>query len=114
APLAHSESKFGEFEFSQSKEAAMRVAVIGGGVAGTVSALAFRRTGAEVTVHEAYEDAGGDVGSFVSLAANGLRGLAAVGCLERVRRRGFDVPRQRLVSSSGRTLGAMARGRTPG
>jgi salicylate hydroxylase len=30
-----------------------------------------------------------------------------------VRRRGFEVPRQRLVSSSGRLLGQMARGRTP-
>jgi salicylate hydroxylase len=91
----------------------MRVVVIGGGVAGAVSALAFRRIGAEVTVHEAYEDPGGDVGSFVSLAANGLRGLEAIGCLERVRRRGFAVPQQRLVSSSGRTLGRMARGRAP-
>jgi salicylate hydroxylase len=91
----------------------MRVVVIGGGVAGTVSALAFRRIGAAVTVVEAHEDPGGDVGSFVSLAANGLRGLEAIGCLERVRRRGFAVPRQRLVSGSGRRLGEMARGRTP-
>jgi salicylate hydroxylase len=91
----------------------MRVVVIGGGVAGAVSALAFRRIGADVTVYEAYEDPAGDVGSFVSLAANGLRGLEAVGCLERVRRRGFAVPRQRLVSSVGRTLGETARGRTP-
>jgi salicylate hydroxylase len=91
----------------------MRIAVIGGGVAGTVSALAFRRLGADVTVYEAYDEPGGDVGSFVSLAANGLRGLEAVGCLDRVRARGFAVPRQRLVSGSGRPLGAMARGRTP-
>jgi 2-polyprenyl-6-methoxyphenol hydroxylase-like FAD-dependent oxidoreductase len=95
------------------EEGTMRVVVIGGGVAGTVSALAFRRIGAEVTVCEAYADPGGDVGSFVSLAANGLRGLEAVGCLERVRRRGFAVPRQRLVSGTGRRLGETARGRTP-
>jgi salicylate hydroxylase len=90
----------------------MRAAVVGGGVAGTVSAIALARLGADVTVHEAYDDPAGAVGSFVSLAANGLRGLEAVGCLERVRGRGFTVPRQLMLSASGKVLGDVARGRT--
>ena len=61
----------------------MRAAVIGGGVAGSASAIALARTGAEVTVYEAYEDPAGPVGSYVSLAVNGLRALDALGCLSR-------------------------------
>ncbi|GAA2444464.1 FAD-dependent monooxygenase [Actinomadura vinacea] len=89
----------------------MRVIVAGGGVAGAASAIAFRRIGAEVTVYEAHADPAGPVGSFVSLAANGLRGLAALDCLDRVRDAGFEVPRQRLWAGSGKLLGDLPRGR---
>lgn len=89
----------------------MRVCVTGGGVAGSASAIALRRLGAEVTVYEAYEDPAGPVGSFVSLAANGLRCLELLGCLEPVTRAGFPVPRQRMWSGSGKLLGDVARGR---
>ncbi|MEU6202376.1 FAD-dependent monooxygenase [Micromonospora musae] len=89
----------------------MRAIVIGGGVAGTAAALALRRVGVEVTIHEAYEDPAGDVGSFVSLASNGLRGLDALGYLEHIRAAGVDVPRQRMWSAGGRLLGDVPRGR---
>ncbi|GGQ45645.1 2-polyprenyl-6-methoxyphenol hydroxylase-like FAD-dependent oxidoreductase [Actinomadura coerulea] len=92
----------------------MRVIVIGGGVAGAAGAVALRRIGAEVTVYEAYADPAGEVGSFLSLAVNGLRGLDALGCLETVRRAGFAVPRQRLLSETGKQLGDTPRGRLPG
>ncbi|WP_405020958.1 FAD-dependent oxidoreductase [Kitasatospora sp. NBC_00070] len=92
----------------------MRIIVIGGGVAGAASALALRRTGAEVTVHEAYPDPAGPVGSFLSLASNGLRALDALGCLPEVQRRGFAVAEQRMWSSDGRLLGVMPRGRLAG
>lgn len=89
----------------------MRIIVIGGGVAGAAAALAMRLIGAAVTVYEARADPGGEVGSFVSLAANGLRGLEALGCAEAVRRSGFDVPRQRMRGSGGRLIGDVPRGR---
>ncbi|MEV4002343.1 FAD-dependent monooxygenase [Actinomadura sp. NPDC049753] len=89
----------------------MRVIVIGGGVAGAAGAVALRRIGAEVTVYEAYADPAGQVGSFLSLAVNGLRGLDALGCLEAVQRAGFAVPRQRLWAETGRLLGDTPRGR---
>jgi salicylate hydroxylase len=89
----------------------MRVSVVGGGVAGAATAVALRRIGAEVTVSEAYPDPAGPVGSFVSLAANGLRCLDVLGCLEPVRRAGFPVPRQRMWSGGGRQLGDVPRGR---
>ncbi len=92
----------------------MRAVVVGGGVAGAAGAIALRRIGAEVTVHEAYDEPAGLVGSFVSLAANGLRALAVLGCLPQVRAAGFAVPWQRMWSSAGRPLGEVARGRARG
>ncbi|MCG5216009.1 FAD-dependent monooxygenase [Streptosporangium soli] len=89
----------------------MDVVVAGGGVAGAACAIALRRIGARVTVYEAYEDPVGQVGSFVSLAGNGLRGLERLGCLEAVQRAGFPVARQRMWASSGKLLGDVPRGR---
>lgn len=89
----------------------MDVMVIGGGVAGAATAVALRRIGADVTVHEAYADPAGRVGSFLSLSSNGLRGLRAIGCLEEVQRAGFPVATQRMWASSGRLLGENPRGR---
>src|SRR5262245_50623934 len=92
----------------------MKVIVVGGGVAGAASAIALRRIGADVTVYEAWTDPAGEVGSFLSLAGNGLRGLDALGCLEPVQRAGIDVPHQRMWSSSGRLLATVPRGRPAG
>ena len=91
----------------------MRAVVIGGGVAGSASAIALARIGADVTVYEAYEDPAGPVGSYVSLAVNGLRALDALDCLTPVQLAGFPVARQRMWSGSGKLLGDVARGRRP-
>ncbi|HEX4213617.1 MAG TPA: FAD-dependent oxidoreductase [Candidatus Dormibacteraeota bacterium] len=92
----------------------MRVVVIGGGIAGSACAIGLRRIGAEVTVYEAHPDPSGPVGSFLSLAVNGLRGLDALGCLDPVRRAGFAVERQRMWSGGGRLLADVPRGRAEG
>jgi salicylate hydroxylase len=89
----------------------VRATVVGGGVAGSAAAIALRRIGAEVTVYEAYNDPAGPVGSYVSLAVNGLRALDALGCLAQVQSAGFPVARQRMWSGSGKLLGDVARGR---
>ncbi|MBE1532321.1 FAD-dependent oxidoreductase [Actinomadura algeriensis] len=89
----------------------MRAVVIGGGVAGSAGAIALARAGADVTVHEAYDDPAGPVGSFVSLAVNGLRALDSLGCLPAVQAAGFAVERQRMWSGRGRLLGDVPRGR---
>src|SRR6201992_98114 len=91
----------------------MRVSIIGAGVAGSASAIALRRIGADVTIHEAYEDPAGPVGSFVSLAVNGLRALDVLGCREAVQAAGFPVARQRMWSGRGKLLAEVARGRRP-
>jgi salicylate hydroxylase len=92
----------------------MRIVVAGGGVAGAASALALARAGADVTVYEAHEDPAGPVGSFLSLAVNGLRALAFLGCLPQVQAAGFAVARQRMWAGNGKLLGDVARGRRPG
>lgn len=89
----------------------MKIAVVGAGVAGSAAALSLARSGHEVVVHEAYADPAGSVGSFVSLAVNGLRGLDALGCGDRVRDAGFEVPTQRMWTSGGRMIGEVPRGR---
>jgi salicylate hydroxylase len=92
----------------------MRVVIAGGGVAGAASAIAIARSGAEVTVYEAHEDPAGTVGSFLSLAVNGLRALEFLGCLPQVQAAGFAVARQRMWAGNGKLLGDVARGRRPG
>ncbi|MDX3130051.1 FAD-dependent monooxygenase [Streptomyces europaeiscabiei] len=89
----------------------MRAIVIGGGVAGAATARALCQTNVEVTVYEAHEDPAGPVGSFVSLATNGLRGLDALGCLPQIQAAGVDIPRQRMWSAGGHLLGDVPRGR---
>ncbi|MDR7274996.1 FAD-dependent oxidoreductase [Catenuloplanes atrovinosus] len=89
----------------------MRTIVIGGGIAGTTAALALRQDGHEVTLYEAYEDSTGDVGAYLSLAVNGMRGLEKLGCLRAVREAGYDIPRMRFSTAAGRLLGDVPRAR---
>ena len=91
----------------------MRAVVVGGGVAGSAVAIGLRRIGVEVTVYEAHQDPAG-IGSFVSLAANGLRALETLGCLGECQGAGFPVDRQRMWSGRGRLLGDVPRGRRAG
>jgi 2-polyprenyl-6-methoxyphenol hydroxylase-like FAD-dependent oxidoreductase len=52
--------------------------VIGGGVAGPVAAMALRRVGIEAIVYEAYARTSEDVGSYLTVATNGLDALLDV------------------------------------
>jgi salicylate hydroxylase len=78
----------------------MQVTVAGGGVAGSVCAIALRRIGADVTIYEAHPD---PAGAFLS--------LATIDCLEPVQAYGIPMPIQRIWSSGGRLLGENPRGR---
>jgi salicylate hydroxylase len=89
----------------------MRIVIAGGGVAGSACAVALARCGHDVTGYEAYEDPAGPVGSFLSLAVNGLRGLAVLGCLPAVQEAGIPLERQRMWSGRGKLLGDVPRGR---
>ncbi|MEV4813444.1 FAD-dependent oxidoreductase [Micromonospora avicenniae] len=52
--------------------------VIGGGIAGPVTALALNRAGITATVHEAYPSTADGIGGTLALAPNGVAALGAV------------------------------------
>lgn len=56
----------------------MRVLVAGGGISGTVTAMALRRAGHEAVVFEAYPSGGADAGAFLTVMHNGMDALRAI------------------------------------
>lgn len=82
----------------------MRAVIIGGGIAGTVTAIALGEAGIDATVYEAYDHAADGVGSWLSLAVNGLDALSPFGLDRTVREAGFDTPRMALLSGTGKVL----------
>lgn len=86
---------------------ARRVLVVGGGIGGLATAIALRQQGIEVEVYEAYEDPAQDVGTFLTVATNGLRALGYLDCLDAVEAAGFPSPTMRIWGSSGKLLGTM-------
>ncbi|MEU0335126.1 NAD(P)/FAD-dependent oxidoreductase [Streptomyces sp. NPDC006193] len=79
----------------------MRVLVIGGGVAGTATALGLHKAGHDVTVFEAHPDTAEDIGAFLTLASNGMRALAELDAAEAVTAVGFPLTSLRLLDCRG-------------
>ncbi|MFB7629742.1 FAD-dependent monooxygenase [Streptomyces sp. NPDC056149] len=75
--------------------------VIGGGVAGPVTALALRRAGIAATVYEAYPTAADGIGAWLGLAPNGLAALATVGADAAVRAIGAPMPGSVMADGAG-------------
>ncbi|MET9627403.1 NAD(P)/FAD-dependent oxidoreductase [Lentzea sp. NPDC006480] len=80
----------------------MKALVIGGGIAGPVTALALQKAGIESAVFEAYDTTADGVGGMLTVAPNGLAALQLVG-LEP----DFGEPLRHMVmaDAKGRTLG---------
>ncbi|WP_369386744.1 FAD-dependent oxidoreductase [Streptomyces sp. CG1] len=74
--------------------------VVGGGIAGPVTALALRRAGIEATVHESYATTADGVGGGLGVAPNGRAALGLVG-LDRV---GAPMNAIVLQNHKGRTI----------
>ncbi len=81
-----------------------RVLVIGGGVAGTATALALHKAGFEVAVHEAHPDSAEDIGAFLTLASNGMRALAQLDASAAVTAIGFPLTSLRVLDDRGTEL----------
>ncbi|MGA5036872.1 FAD-dependent oxidoreductase [Streptomyces capoamus] len=79
----------------------MRVLVIGGGIAGTATALGLCKAGLDVTVFEAHPDTAEDIGAFLTLASNGMRALAELDAAHPVTAVGFPLTSLRLLDSEG-------------
>ncbi|MGW3012893.1 FAD-dependent oxidoreductase [Streptomyces sp. NPDC001219] len=78
-----------------------RILVIGGGIAGTATALALHKAGFDVTVHEAHPDTAQDIGAFLTLASNGMRALAQLDASDVVTALGFPLPSMRVLDDQG-------------
>ncbi|WP_328461795.1 FAD-dependent monooxygenase [Actinoplanes sp. NBC_00393] len=87
-----------------TKEARSAI-VIGGGIAGTATAVALRYAGFQPVIYEAGEPAVDERGAFLTLAVNGINALRSLGMdPARVLARGFPTPSIALRGASGRLL----------
>lgn len=78
--------------------------IIGGGIAGPVTALALQKAGITATVFEAYDTAARDSGGTLTVAPNGLAALATVGADELVRAAGNPLHGMVMETGTGRRL----------
>jgi 2-polyprenyl-6-methoxyphenol hydroxylase-like FAD-dependent oxidoreductase len=86
----------------------VKALIAGGGVAGPVTAMALQRAGIEAVVYEAHVP--GDVGSYLTVASNGIDALRAIGADGPVLAAGFPTPTNLLLSGGGRRLGTVSNG----
>ena len=89
----------------------MKALIIGAGVAGPVTAMALQKAGIDARIIEAHRLDGGDVGSYLSVAPNGLDALAAIDALTVAKQEGFAHRRNVLRGGSGTVLGDIGVGR---
>lgn len=87
-----------------------KVLIAGGGIAGTITAIALHETGHEPVIHEAYDRTAEGVGAFLTLAVNGLDALGPLGLKSLVKSLGFDTPRIKMHLGDGRELADFALG----
>ncbi|RSD19925.1 FAD-dependent oxidoreductase [Amycolatopsis eburnea] len=87
-----------------------RALIIGGGIAGTITAIALHEAGHEPVLFEAYDRGAEGVGAFLTLAVNGLDALLPLGLKDVVRRTGFDSPRMSIGLGDGTRLAEFSLG----
>ncbi|WP_203910854.1 FAD-dependent oxidoreductase [Rhizocola hellebori] len=84
--------------------------IIGGGIAGPVTAMALQKAGLEPVVYEAYARGADGVGAFLTLAPNGIEALSLLGLDRLVAGLGMDTRRMRMISGSGKVLADFSNG----
>jgi len=86
--------------------------IIGGGIAGPVTAMALQRAGIEATVYEADPTDAGTAGAFLTIAVNGLDALRTLGLQRPVMAAGFPTASIEFFSGTGKRLGQLPIGGT--
>src|SRR5690348_525249 len=81
--------------------------IVGGGVAGSATAIALQRIGIDAAVYEADDMLTSYRGSFLVIARNGVNALRTLEVFEPVMARGFWVARMELRSGTGKRLGEL-------
>jgi FAD-dependent urate hydroxylase len=85
--------------------------VAGGGIAGTVAAIALQDAGFAPTIHEAHERGADERGAFLTVAVNGLAALRTLGLDPAVVfAAGFPTPTMALRNAAGRRLAELPLG----
>ncbi|MGW3960121.1 FAD-dependent oxidoreductase [Amycolatopsis sp. NPDC005003] len=79
--------------------------IIGGGIAGPVTAMALQKAGIDSVVYEAYETGADDVGAFMTIMNNGFDALHAIEADKPVLEASFPADRAFFWSGSGKKLG---------
>ncbi|OMI34983.1 FAD-dependent monooxygenase [Streptomyces sparsogenes] len=82
--------------------------IIGGGIAGTVTAIALRKAGINAAVYEAYPTdaaAATDAGAFLLVSANGMEALRTIDAHRPVLDHSFPAGRAEFISNTGKRLG---------
>jgi 2-polyprenyl-6-methoxyphenol hydroxylase-like FAD-dependent oxidoreductase len=87
-----------------------RALVIGGGIAGTVTAIALKKAGLDPVLYEAYDRTAEGVGAYLTLAVNGLDTLGELGLSHVVRAKGFDTPRMAMLLGNGKKVAELPLG----
>lgn len=82
----------------------MHALIIGGGVAGTTTAMALKKAGITSAVYEAHPDGLSERGAFLSLFANGMDALRAIDTHQLVSERSFAVARLEFATGTGKRL----------
>ncbi|GIH99510.1 FAD-dependent oxidoreductase [Planobispora takensis] len=85
--------------------------IVGGGIAGPVTAMALQRAGVDSEIYEAHGHGSDGVGVFLTLADNGLAALDLLGLRDPVCDLGVDSPRMEMSNGRGRRLASI---RQPG
>lgn len=81
-----------------------RVLIAGGGIAGTVAAMALQQAGLRPAVYEAFPSGGDDAGAFLTVGANGMLALHQLAADELVARAGFPITAIDLIDDRGRRI----------
>ncbi|WP_018351513.1 FAD-dependent oxidoreductase [Longispora albida] len=82
--------------------------IIGGGIAGPVTAMALQQAGIAATVFEAYGGRADGVGGALNIAPNGINALRLLGADGVVAEAGFPTARMVMQNANGKVLGDMA------
>ncbi|MFJ9848373.1 FAD-dependent monooxygenase [Streptomyces sp. NPDC101150] len=82
-----------------------RALIIGGGIAGAVTAMALQKAGIEAEIYEAYPSGADDAGAFLLVFANGLEALRVIDAHGPVVANSFPAHRVAFLGDRGENLG---------
>ncbi|AJT62791.3 hypothetical protein T261_1103 [Streptomyces lydicus] len=82
-----------------------RALIIGGGIAGAVTAMALQKAGITAEIYEAYPAGADDVGAFLVVFANGLEALRVIDAHGPVVANSFPAHRVTFIGERGEDLG---------